>query len=450
MIPGLIGALPLVGLLLLGGCARPMLEAATQAIDGVHADMARGPAPDTGRPLDLEALLDQARQSGPDFLKARLDEAGARLELDQRKAASAPRLGLALRRQTTLREGGGRGDASVALNWDLGAALFATGDAETLEAAERFFPVQAGFARLEATAALLDAYVRHEESLLDRIEIQDEIRLLSCRNDAAQVELQLGNLSQADIQGVQQLLDSLRRQADAAEGARQTQRREVLYLAGVTENARIATGADPRRLVPPLPSQLSRADCYARSGHAQRDQLLLKGAAGVLRVAKLQRFGRLDVALPADISPTRGLDLGALVSILVPIVDQGDGERSVQSARRALLDLALTADRNRYRFDRNFSETELAVARAATRISEARTELRRLDPDHSETCEGRREADRIRLRLARATLAHQQAETRLRLLCSALDQSAAASERSADMFIRAAAPTQRRGNDDGS
>ncbi|QBX34945.1 hypothetical protein E4191_09635 [Paracoccus liaowanqingii] len=443
-----VTALSLTLLLALAGCARPMLVAATEGIDAVHAEMVRGPGADPGAPLGPAALLASARIRGPDFLSARLEEAGARLQLDARRAATAPRLSLALRRQASLRQGGldaGPGDASVALNWDLAAALFSAGGAESMKAAERFLPVQAGLAQAEAAGALFDAYLQHEDAILTRQEVQAELDLASCRSEAAQVELELGTISPAEIQVGQQMIASRRQQVEVAERSVQSLRRNVLYRAGIAETARIAPGLDPLQAVAPVPPDLSRAACYARSGSALRDRLLLEGAVGALRVARLQRFGRVDIALPADISPTRGLDLGGLISVLVPVVAQSDGQRTVQAARQALLDLALTAERNRRSFDRQLSEADFARAQAATRIGEARRALAE-DAADPASCEARHQARQARLHLARATLAHRRAGMTLALLCAPIDAHTASDPGTTARLIDMAAPRPRKGS----
>jgi hypothetical protein len=405
----------------LAGCSSPLLRDATDGIDAVYTQMVTEQPATPGGALGPRALLATAQVRGPEFLSARLDEAGARLQLDERKAEGAPRFGLSLRRQATARQGGlavGASDASVAMNWDVAAALFQARDARTLQLAEAYLPVQANLARQQATGRLFEAYFQHEEALLVQRGLQSDMRQARCQVDMARVELDLGQISPAELQAGWQVVSALQQQAAVAERSVQALRREVLYRAGLADTVQLAAGQNPLEAVPPIPPNLTREACYARSGHALRDSLLLEGAAGALRLAKLQRFGRLDVLLPTEISPTGGLDLNLLIAVLVPLVDQRDGARAIQRARRDLLDIALAAERNRRRFDLQLSEAELARAQALVRMDEARNAMAQRAADTSSGCEAAHGQEQARLALRRATIAYQQAGMALALLCS--------------------------------
>lgn len=427
----------------LTGCSRPLLVEATAAIDATYEEIVAGPADDPGQPLDPSALLAVAQIKGPDFLRAQLDEADARLQLDDRKANRAARFALSLRRETALRDGGfalGAGDASVAMNWDIAAVLFSASDAESLQIAEDFLPVQAVLARTEATGRLFDAYFQHEDALTIKRGLQSDIRLANCQSDNALIELELGNISAAEMQLSRQIVAGLQAQSAVVDRSIQSLRREVLYRAGVAETARLAAGRNPVSAVATVPRNLSQEMCYVRSGNAVRDRLLLEGAVSALRLAQLQRFGRIDTLLPTAISPESGLNLSLLVSVLVPLVDQGDGEREVQSARRTLLALALAAEQNRRRFDVQLSEAEYARAQAITQLGAARSAVTLDSSDGPATCDISHAREQAQLELRRATIALQKAELALALLCAGTDTGASAGAGPLRPVLETAAP----------
>lgn len=432
----------------LAACSTPLMTEATEGIDAVYTQMVTAPTEVADRPLGPVALLASAQIRGPDFLGAQLDEAGARLQLDERKAERAPRFALSLRRQASARESGfasGGSDASIAMNWDVAAALFYTGDTKALKLAEDYLPVQASLARRQATGRLFEAYFQHEEALLVQRGVQSEIRLAICQGETAGVELELGNISPAEMQAGRQVVSALRQQAAVAERSVQALRREVLYRAGVAETAQLAVGQNPVEAVPPVPSNLSREACYARSGNALRDRLLLEGAAGALRLAEVQRFGRFDVLLPTEISPTRGLDLNLLISVLVPLVDQRDGARTIQRARRSLLEIALAAEQNRRRFDLQLSEAEFARAQASTKLGEARNALAQSSSDRPTGCEASHRQEQARIGMRRAALDFQKAEMALALLCARTDNGADITPGANQQILETAAPKRKRG-----
>jgi hypothetical protein len=430
-----------------------LLTEATQGIDSVYAEMVAAPAESSGTALGPRALLASAETRGPDFLSARLDEAGARLQLDERKSERAPRFALSLRRQLSARGSGfgsGVGDASIAMNWDVAAALFYSDDAKSLKLAEDYLPVQASLARRQATGRLFEAYFEHEDGLLVERGLQSEIHLARCQNDNARVELDLGNISPAEMDAGRQVVMSLQQQAVVADRSIQALRREVLYRAGVAETARLAAGQNPLEAVPRVPADLSREACYARSGNALRDSLLLEGAAGALRLSELQRFGRFDVLLPTEISSTGGLDLNLLISVLVPLVDQRDSERSIQRARLALLEIALAAEQNRRRFDVQLSEAEFARAQASTKLGEARNALAQAPSESPGSCEATHNKEQAEIQIRRETIAFQKAEMVLALLCAEIDVGTEANLDSTRQILKTAAPGKRRGFHEGS
>lgn len=427
--------------LALAGCSNPLLDSATQNLDDAYEMIVSGPADDPGRPLGPEALISFARQGGPDFIDVQLKEAAAQLELDQRKSERFPRLSTAFRNQVTVQSDGSftsRRDASVALDWDLVDALFFA-DEEGLALAETFLPIQSEIAMLDATNRLFQSYFAHEEVLLEKRALQARIEASACRAEALRLERDLGLASQASVEAVESATQTLRRQLDVVNRSVRTARLDVLYLAGVAQTAQVAINVNPADALPLVPASISEETCYAKSGHALRDALLMKGAQGALARAELQRYGNFDLRLPARLTPDSGLDLNVLMSVLIPIIDQSDSERSIQSARLALLELAIGADRSRRSFATQLGEARLARAKALSRLSEIRA-VASLSENEGDSCEAVSGRVDIKLDVARATLALQQAETAIAVLCTPLDGTSRWATLDTNITLDAAAP----------
>ncbi|EDZ41918.1 conserved hypothetical protein [Rhodobacteraceae bacterium HTCC2083] len=409
--------------LLLAGCDSTHVDAARTELDEVYVALSNGPTPDPGTAFGPTELLESAYLRGPDFLQIKLDRTKARLDLDARKSQRNPRFLSTLRQQSTLnrdRAVVSGLEASIALDWDLATALIYT-DKETLQIAEDYLPVQAELARLEATGKLLQAYFRHEEAIISNDQVTMRRTAAQCKRDEAKVEFELGNISKLAFNELAQVSASLVQQSKFAKRNIASSRRDLLYLAGVADSAKIRSGRDPSASLPALPKPLTRNLCYTRSGNALRDGLLLKGAQGALRVARLQRFGSFDIQLPTAISPGTGLNLNTLVSVLIPIVDQNDGQRRVQRAREALLAIALASERNQRSFDVRLSQLEFAQAQAATRLSEARSAASKVKDTASQTCQAKAETSETQLALRRARLELQKVQSGLALLCAQTD-----------------------------
>ncbi|MGB0905450.1 MAG: hypothetical protein ACPGVJ_11195, partial [Mangrovicoccus sp.] len=314
-------------------------------------------------------------------------------------------------------------DSSIAMDWNVAAALF-YGDRESIEIAQAYLPVQAKLAEYEATGELFDAYLAHEEALVSRRELSGQLALAQCRADGAQVEYELGNASQAELEAGQSARRDLAQQMNFAHEAVGAARREVLFRAGMAETATLRAGRDPSQSLPDLPKPLTRESCYSGSGNALRDRLLLAGAASAIRAAKLQRYGSLDVLLPADLSPETGLNLNVLLVLLLPIVDQGDGDRRVQEARSNLLEIALAAERNRRSFDTRLSQAQLALSRANSELTKTRLALKAQSSQAAnagQICESEAERRELEIDHARAQIAYRKAKTSLALLCAKSD-----------------------------
>lgn len=407
----------------LTSCSPVLVQDATQDLDNVYRHLSQGTAPDPGYAMDLSALLATAQVKGPDFLAADVAAAKARLDLDERKSQRRPRVSVALRTQYSIgldREIVSGRDYSTALDWDIAAALF-SGDRESLEIAQQYLPVQAELSDIIATGDLMDAYFTYESALAEKRELVDDIALNTCRQKEAEVEVELGNLGRIELENLRLAQSGLRTQIGFANSAVDAARRDVLFRAGVAETARLKSGQDPMQVLSAPPASLTSESCYARSGYALRDQLLMAGAATAIKGAGLQRYGSLDILLPAELSPSSGLKLNALISLLIPLVDQNDGERAVQEARASLLDLAIAAQKNRQSFDTRLSQSQLELSRRSAELDQARRAAAQIRPGM--TCDdqaGRRRAD---LAVNKARIAYRRAKAQLALLCAPIDNS---------------------------
>ncbi len=409
-----------VSILLLASCHGDLISQAERALDDVQKELVTGPATPPGQSVGPKALLSFAKVGGPDFLQARLDQAATRLKLDSRKSRRLPRFYVSSRRQVTL--GGSAADftardTSISVDWDILQALLFT-DTVGLQLAEEFLPVQARVAELEATRRLFSAYFEYEAADIENRALQDQIALSKCNLEEARIGLSLGEVSRSRLDALEARVAQLQRQAHMADQDLDAKRREVFFRAGLKDTATISTGANPARIMPAPPTRMSADLCYAHSGSGLRDQLLLAGASSALRLARLERYGSFDIQLPTAVSPSSGLNIDLVLSILVPLIDQNDAARRVQNAREALLSLILSVENSRREYGAQFSTALLAQSRAETALSEAQNMLEELDTTVPTSCMEKHKTAEARRQVDRAALIKRRTETTLSLICA--------------------------------
>lgn len=409
--------------LFLVGCTSDLLEQSIKDIDAIATQIDSGPIADRGEPLGPAELLSAAERGGAEYLKVRLDAQRAQLQLDESKSGLLPRLSLSLRRQSSFTGGAFNNsttDGSLFVDWDVAAALL-YGGRKNIEISEQILPVQTALAENAAAMNLFEAYGKHEAARFAVQQLRLDQKLAQCRTNQVRVEFELGNTNKSEIAAMQTIETSIAKQVVAADLQLDTSRRDVLYLAGIADTARLKAWQDPSVLFAKAPHNIERAECYSRSGQVKRDALLLKGATANVDAARLQQYGEFDLFLPSAISPDRGLTLDILISVLVPLVDQGDGKRRVQNARLALLNLALSSQKSQRQFDNQLSNVANALAKARTEIAQVERILAaqqtRPSPEVID-CEAQVALAESKLDLRRARLAFSQAMTRAALLCA--------------------------------
>lgn len=423
-----------LGLVLLApaACDSALLKDTTSEIDSLAQTItAPGPAPRIGRASAAD-LLRNAERRGPEFLAARISAAESRLRLDQRKSTLWPGASLGARRLLSSELGGGRAsgaeDIFVSVDWDITDAILLASSDE-LDLASDLIATQEQLARSKATLSLLTALLDYEERLIETDGIRNQKQLATCRLDSAETELALGNLSEAEVRASRAALASFAERIAAARDVEDSAHRRVTSLAGLPDGVALRTGADPAALLPAVAAGISPAACYRDSGNALRDSLLLAAASSTIRAARLERLGTFDVLLPSQISAASGLNLSALVTLLVPVVDRGAGQRRVQKARLNLLSIALSAEENRRRFGAALAAISSLRAEAQGIASQARAELTRqstapdLAPDtgtqteRAQRCTGTTRQSKAALDLRRAEISQRRARLQLAVLC---------------------------------
>lgn len=367
---------------LLGACVSPGLQRTVEDVDILAADISAAARTAPQSALAPQELLSLARSQGPDFQQARISRARARIALDGERSTVLPKLSLGARQRIVYPEEAtgyfGDPDLFISIDWDLAATLFYF-DYEDLGISEAYIPIATRLQENAAARTLLTAYLELERRRNER-RVQSLYRQAAiCRDARAEAALEAGEIAPAARAEAERAMLAAERKVMAADRAVAAARRQTLFLAGVAEDAEVVGGEDPSGFLPTVDPEITRRDCYIRSGVAARDDLLLAGAAAGVKLARLERYGRLEAVLPAAISNAGGLKLDFVVAALLPLIDQGAGERRVQEARLALLELALESERARRAFDMSIADLHGAEAAAAAERASARNVLDRVE-----------------------------------------------------------------------
>ncbi|VDC24702.1 hypothetical protein [Pseudogemmobacter humi] len=404
MMRGLILGLVLV---LNAACRAPEYDRAAALVDQVDSDLAN---PDKGAALPF---AQHARRHGPGFRQARLREASLWLELDELRRGALPRFSLLMQGTLQLRsdpaalELRGRNHAFV-IEWDFVRALYVF-----------FRRTPETFARLVAQDSAL-AVQEAEKDLLDQL----AAALL------ADLDLERDALR---LQAEQCLLQQMRSDlaagavAGAAVAEKESEHRRLQALTGAVRTLNAATWAklshsgggapvQPRptitALLPVTRISEDAAQCYAGSALRARNDALHDIALGGLEAARIEKWLNLSGIVPNQLGSQNPARIELLLNLMVPLIDQGRGDRQVMQARIAVANALITAGDSRAAF-------LLAHARMRVTLAEAELEmLRPATPPATDDCTAVLSArqDDIARRRAALTAAHMRAS--LHLLCT--------------------------------
>lgn len=405
MKPGLVLSL---AVLLGAACQAPDYDRAEALVDQVSQDIAR---PEGG---GIMAFAPHARRFGPGFRQARLREAAMWLELDQLRRGAMPRLSLLMQGTLRLRSDPaaldlrGRNHAFV-IEWDFVRALYVL-----------FREAPEEFARLVAQESVL-ARQQAEKDLLDQLantlgtELDLELDALRLEAGNCLLEQMRGDFADGAVAGaaVAEKEAELARLETLHAGRKALNRESWAKLshsaggAGVQPRPRIAD------LVPEPIEAGEAAQCYAGSALRARNDALQAIALSGLEAARIERWLALSGVVPNQLGGQNPAQVELLLNLMVPLIDQGRGDRQVLNARIAVANALIAADESRAAFLLVHASIRLAIA-------EAEVERLRLaaPPPSGTDCTARLAARQDEIARRRAALAADHMRASLRLLCT--------------------------------
>ena len=388
------------------GCAAPDFDRAEALIDQVTLDLAQD-APAKGL-----AFVDHARRYGPAFHTARLREAELLLDLDQLRRGALPRLSVMVQGRAQWRESGGfsvRGrNHAFVIEWDFIRAIYVL-FRNTPEIFAILVAQESALARQSAEKQLLDQLADTLDTGLALEEAGLTLDAESCRIKDMQGELAHGTLPRTEVAAAQTALQS-RKSAHAA--------RRTMYEASRASLAH-GTGGAPFRpdlriaALHPGPSRARTAEqCYAGSALEARNAVLHRIAKDGLDAARIDRWIALSGIVPNQLGPDSPAQLELLLNLMVPLIDQGKGDRQVQRARIAVANALIAARESKAAF--MLAHAELTLALAEARVMQAGL----TPPARAETgCAADLSARLYDLEERRARLVQEHLEGGLALLC---------------------------------
>ncbi len=403
--PGLVLSL---ALLLGAACHAPDYDRARALVDQVSQDISR--------PQDDETIpfARHARRFGPGFRQARLREAAMWLELDQLRRGAMPRLSLLMQGTLRLRSDPaalellGRNHAFV-LEWDFVRALYVLFRKSPEEFA-RLVVQESALARQQAEKDLLDQLAATLGTELD-LEL-DALRLEaeSCLLEQMRADFTDGAVAGAALADKEAELGRLR----ALYAGRKALNRETwTNLSHSAGGAEVEPRPGIADLAPEFPEVGEAAQCYAGSALRARNDALQAIALSGLAAARIERWLALSGIVPNQLGRQNSAQLELLLNLMVPLVDQGRGDRQVLNARIAVANALIAADESRAAF-------LLAHARIRLAIAEAEVEMLRFAPrpPFGTDCAARLAGRQDKIARRRAALAADHMRASLRLLCT--------------------------------